>query len=339
MQLWVVIISLVGQLNVSGYVESRPYLSWNDSVHVYGYNRGWLEFKTDGDNYGAQLAFDCTIPYDSTSLSQAIEKKTISRLCLWFGPENLRLTAGKQRLYWGVARIFRPLDVFNRINFFEPGYERPGSNALLGYLSLGSLTSIRGVYLPADNWQRSLYGLRVGSNIIKNDIGLTVMHKPLDKKTIVGGEIAGELAVGYWCELSYTWEDTSRFLKTAVGIDYTFPLMIYSMVEFFYDGSGEADPADYDFTKIVSGERTTLGQEYLYCTVGLVQNPFLRPSLSSIINLNDRGAIVIPNLSYSPFDNGELNVGLNFFLGPAQSEFKQLLPYTGQAYIWFRVYI
>lgn len=138
MQFWVILVSLVGQISISGYVESRPYLLWNDSLLIYGYNRGWLEFKTEAEKYGVQLAFDCTVPYDYTSFIRLVEKATLSRLCLWVGPENMRLTAGKQRLYWGVAKVFKPLDVFNPINFSEPSYQRPGSNAILGYLSIWS---------------------------------------------------------------------------------------------------------------------------------------------------------------------------------------------------------
>lgn len=89
------------------------------------------------------------------------------------------------------------------------------------------------------------------------------------------------MAIGYWGEFSYTQEDTVRYLKTSFGIDYTFPFPVYGMVEYFYDGSGEDNPANYDFTKVISG----LAQQYLYIILGSVHNPFLRPAAGSIINL------------------------------------------------------
>lgn len=332
------LLCLFMQIDISGYVETRPFLSWSDSLSISGYNRGWIEFKTDGLNYGTQLAFDLIIPYDTTYFVYAVENITISRLALWIGPENLRMIAGKQRLYWGVARVFRPLDVFNPINFFEPGYEKPGSNAILGYVSLGTLTGIRGVFLPQYDLKKSFSGLRFGTNLFKNDLGLNIMHRSSEKKTILGAEIAGELFMGYWGEYIYTWEDTVDYSKFTIGLDYTFPFMVYTMVEYFFDGNGVADPADYDFTKIMSGERMTLAQQYLYLTIGTIYNPFFRPAINSIINLDDKGFIIMPQVSYSIFENAEIVTGLNYFIGSDDSEFKNITSFDGQIYVWVKVH-
>lgn len=338
MVLIAVVLSILGQIDISGWVEMRPHLAWNDSANVYGYSRGWLEFRAEGSDYGSQVALDCIVPYDTIHAIDLEERVRISRLALWLGPEDLRIIAGKQRLYWGVARVFRPLDIFNPVNYFEPGYERPGSNAVLGYGSIGTMTSIRGVYVPQHDLHRPFWGFRLGTNVLKNDIGLNLMRKSSELRTTVGSELAGDLLVGYWSELSYTWEDTSQYAKTTLGIDYTFPGMIYGMLEFFWDGSGEDEPEDYDFAKVFSGERVTLARHYLYLSIGLAHNPFFRPSINSVVNLNDRGLVLIPQIYYSIFENAELTLGLNYFLGSSSCEFKTISPFDGQIYIWSRVY-
>ena len=332
------VLVLISQLNAGGYIETRPYITWNDSTNFLGYNRGWLEFRNEGTNYGTQLALDLTVPYDTTTFDYVLDNIRVSRLALWLGPEQTRLIAGIQSLYWGVGRVFRPLDIFNRTNYFEPSYERPGTNALLGYLAPSTLTSLRGIIVPYGNIENTLLGIRLGANIAANDIGFTAMHQSSERRTIIGGEITGELLLGYWGELSYTWDDTIDYNKMTVGLDYTFPLMIYTMVEYFFDGSGEDDPADYDYTQITSGERQTLAQHYLYASIGFFRNPFLRPSVNSIINLNDRGAIIIPQLIYSIFENTDLTFGINYSIGPDDSEFRNITPYRGAAYIWIKVY-
>lgn len=333
-----IMLALVIQVDISGYVETRPYLVWNESLHIFGYNRGWLEFKTDGIQYGSHLALDLIIPYDTTAFNYAIENITISRLALWLGRENLRIIAGKQRLYWGAARVFRPLDVFNPINFFEPGYERPGSNALLGYVALGNLTSIRGIFVPEYTLRESFSGVRLGSNLFENDVGLNVMYRTEPKKTILGAEITGELEVGYWGEFSYTWDDTLDYAKVSIGIDYTFPFMIYMMFEYFFDGSGVSNSDDYDFTKIMQGERVTLAQDYFYVTIGSSYNPFFRPTMNAVINVNDKGFILIPQLYYAIFENTEIITGMNIFIGSDESEFTNTTPYNGALYVWAKVY-
>lgn len=325
-------------VDAGGYVETRPYVTWNDSTEFLGYNRGWLELKTEEAKYGAQIALDLIVPYDTSSLGYALDNVEVSRLAMWLGDDKARVVAGKQSLYWGVGRVFRPLDIFNRTNYFEPSYERAGTNALLGYLSLGDLTSVRGVIIPRGDIENTLGGMRTGTNLAGNDIGLTVMHHSSERRTIVGAEIAGELAVGYWGEIANNWHDTVDYSRISAGLDYTFPLAVYAMFEYFFDGSGESDPTYYDYTQIASGERQTLAQHYLYTSIGLLYNPFLRPSLSAITNLNDRGTIVIPQLSYGVFENAEITLGFNYALGSAESEFRNMVPYRGAVYVWARVY-
>jgi hypothetical protein len=330
-------ILLLNQLDITGYAESRPYLAIGDSINFFGYNRGWLEFKHDGIDYGAQIGFDCLAPFDTTFVSIA-EYVKISRMAVWLGPTNRRIIAGRQSLYWGAARVFRPLDILNRANYFEPTYERPGTDAILGYLSIGDMTSLRGIVVPRYNPKKSIYGLRVGTNILKNDLGIDILYRSSPRMTTVGAEITGEAEIGYWVEFSYTFEDTTEYPKVSIGVDYTFPFMVYAMVEFFYDKTGQRNPADYSFEEILLGRRSTLAQEYLYGSVSLVQNPFFRPSINTIVNLNDRGFIFIPQINRSLFDNAELILGSNIFIGPDDCEFKNLVPYDAQVYIWAKVY-
>ncbi len=336
----IIFILLVSQADISGYVETRPYFFWGDSVFLTGYNRGWLELKADGSDYGIQAAVDLFVPYDTTDYSNIFEDLAIERLALWLGPENMRIIAGKQHLYWGVGRVFRPLDIFNETNFLEPGYEKPGYNALLGYLSLGNLSSLRAIVGPKNDFENSLYGLRIGSNIVKNDIGMTIIHRPSAELTIFGGELTGEFVLGYWCEYSYVKEDTLDYSKLSLGVDYSLPLRIYIMTEFFFDGSGVSDPDDYDFNRIYSGERTTLAQHYLYLTLGTIPNPFavLQPSINTLINLDDRSFIIIPQLGLSLFENTEIFAGVNYFIGSTETELRNVVPYDGAAYIWAKVY-
>lgn len=329
---------IVTQINISGYVETRPYITWNDSTHFTGYNRGWLELKTADADHGVQVGLDLIVPYDTSTFSYVIDNISISRLALWLGDERARIVVGKQSLYWGVGRIFRPLDIFNRTNYFEPGYERAGSNALLGYLSLGDLSNVRGLVMPGGDINSTLVGIRTGTNVAGNDIGLTFMHRASERQTIVGGEITGELFAGYWGEVSYTRNDTIDYTKMSVGLDYTFPPAIYVMVEYYFDGSGVADPLYYDYSLITAGQRQTLAQHYLYASIGLANNPFFKPSIGSIINLIDGGTIIIPQLTYAVMENAEVTMGLNLAFGSTESEFRNITPYRGAVYLWGKVY-
>ncbi len=333
-------LCLFHQYDLSGYAETRPYVLVGDSVAFTGFNRGWLELTADGDQYGVQIACELTVPYDTVFFTTVEENIAISRLAVWLGPEVARVIVGRQLLYWGVGRVFRPLDIFNAVNYFEPTYERAGSNALLGYVALGGLSSIRGIIQPRSKPEQSLYGVRLGTHVLKNDISVSAMHRRSDRMTLIGGEIAGELLVGYWGEYGHTTEETIDYSKCTIGVDYTFPFMLYAMVEYFFDGSGVDDPSDYDYSLITSGLRTTLGQHYIYASMSTVPNPVdvFRPSLSALVNIKDHGFVFIPQITIVPYENADVNVGMNIFLGPGESEFVNLVPYDVAAYTWLKIY-
>lgn len=334
-----ILVTLLSLLDISGYVESRPYLLWNDSLEVAGYSRGWLAADTKGDSYGADFALDLIVSYD-TSFSVPADDIRIARLALWLGRESARITIGRQRLSWGVARVFRPLDVFNPANYLEPGYERFGVDAVLGYVALGQLSSFRCLFIPEHVMPRSFSAARIATNLVKNDIAATFMYRDAPRQMSLGGELAGEAVVGYWFEYRYTDENQRDFSMFSVGVDYTLPWRLYVMSEFFFDGSGVDDPSQYDVSLVVRGIRTTLAQRYCYASVSTVPTPFdlFRPSCGILVNIDDQGIAIIPQLFVQLFENTDITIGVNCFVGSAESEFKRVIPFNGAAYLWGKVY-
>jgi hypothetical protein len=336
----IIALAIFAQSHLKGYVETRPYVYWSDSTNVSGYNRGWLELTSRAETYGTQLGLDVIVPFDTTSIEHALESITISRLALWIGPEHLRCIIGKQRLYWGVGRVFRPLDVFNRTNYFDPNYERSGSTAAVAYWAFNAVSSMRVLFMPQRDIDHSQSSMRLGSSVFKHDVGVTIMHRSQPRHTLMGAEVTGELLVGYWGEYRYSWladEDYSQFV---LGLDYTFPLGLYLMTELFFDGSGVADTDLYDYAQITSGERVTLAQRYLYLSAGMFPDPFavIQPRLAGLVNLDDNGFVLIPQIMVSLFENTEITIGGNVIYGPETSEFGNIIPFNGSVYMWLKVY-
>jgi hypothetical protein len=332
------ILFINGRADFSGYAETRIFLSGADSINFFGYSRGWLELNTDADYYGGQAAFDYTAAYDTAHFAGVRSGIEISRLAIWLGPENLRITAGKQRILWGVARVFRPLDMINPVNFFEPGYERIGFPAILTSFAPGRLTDIRLLCRPRFNLGDGLYAGRFGTNLFKNDIGLNIFYRPAEEQIVFGGDLAGELAAGYWVEGTYTRDDSSGYGKITFGLDYTFPGAVYAMAEYFFDMSGESNPDEYDYQKLISGERGTLGQNYLYLSIALARGLVFSPGLNAVCNLDDRTGIIIPQTSCQPWDNVELSFGVNVPFGSNSGEFRRIAAYDLMVFLWGKVF-
>ena len=88
------------------------------------------------------------------------------------------------------------------------------------------------------------------------DAALTLIREGSSNTSIYGLDLRGENFIGWWLETGYFVSphpdntDIRRDdIKLVLGFDYTFPIKrgLYWMNEFFYDSTGEEDPANYDF--------------------------------------------------------------------------------------------
>ena len=61
----IIILVLVTQFHLGGYVETRPFMYWGDSTSLTGYSRGWLELISREETYGTQIGLDIIVPYDT----------------------------------------------------------------------------------------------------------------------------------------------------------------------------------------------------------------------------------------------------------------------------------
>lgn len=324
-------------LDIGGYIDNRPHIGFADSVIFAGFTRGWFDMKADQDLYGANAVLDLMIPYDS-SLNIRRDEIEISRLAAWVGPYDRRVTLGRQLINWGVSRVFKCLDFFNRLNYFEPAYERSGVDAIQALWAFSQRGSARALCKPSWTFDKTLLAGRLASNFFYNDVGLNAFYQKEPDLIAAGFDITGELLAGYWAETAYWQNDTAEYFKSTIGIDYTFPLSIYTMAEYFHDASGQTAPAQYDYSLLYDGTRSTLGQDYLYLSAGIVPNTYLRPAFNVIVNLNDHGTILMPNIFYAPFDNVDLNIGASFVIGNDISEFQNINPYSAVVYTWLKVY-
>ncbi len=324
-------------LDIGGYIDNRPFLGFSDSIIFSGFTRGLVDMKTDQEIYGAYAAIDLMIPFD-TSIVQARNTIEIPRLAAWVGNYNLRATLGRQLVNWSTSRVFKCLDFFNAVNYLEPGYERSGINAIQASWTFSHRGSIRLLCKPLNTFDESFYAGRLATNLLKNDIGINTFYQNNPVLKAAGLDLGGELIFGYWAEAVSWQNDSAEHFKSTIGIDYTLPLSVYLMAEYFHDASGQSDPLQYDFTLIYDDLRSTLARDYLYINAGITPNVLFRPGISAIINLNDRGTTLIPNIFYALYDNVDLNVGANIAFGDAASEFKNINPYDAVVYLWLKAY-
>ncbi|MDI3281151.1 MAG: hypothetical protein QJR13_07260 [Bacillota bacterium] len=184
----------------------------------------------------------------------------VDRLFLEWDDGPTRVTLGRQRIAWGVGYAFSPLDQFNPPNPLDPSAPRLGADALvlrrstgdLSYLSAVGVLPQTGGTSPAAAGANPAAGAIWGFHAARTDLALSYLADPARALHQWGLAAKGDLGVGWHLEGVYQkpWAgaEDGRWLGV-LGLDYSFlDGQLVCLWEYFYDGTGEPDPARYDYT-------------------------------------------------------------------------------------------
>ncbi len=232
------------------------------------------------------------------------------------------VTVGRQRIAWGTAYFWNPTDLLNPFNPIQlERDERAGVDAVLAEANLGALSRLSLVYAPHDHWETSSLASRVRTNMLGFD--LAAMGGWFREDWVVGGDFAGSIQqVGVRGEAAFTAaEGNEDFLRAVAGADYTFSNTLLVVVEYYYNGQGQSQKQDYEFSRLFSGELLNLARQYLGAIAGYDLTPLLRWDNYAILNLNDGSLYFSPNLTYSVMTNLDWALGPQLFVGSDGSEY------------------
>lgn len=343
---WPFCLRLRAETKFFGYFENRFFLlhqtsgsGGNDSFKIGDYNRLRLMAEmAPGEKVNLNIAVDLFTfhgivqsPLGVTAGSQTsltageTGRIDLDRAYVNFSLKKLDIAVGKQRVALGVSYLWAPLDIFNRVNLFEPKEEKPGATAVKVYWPVSGKTSLTGVFAPESDFRTSKSALRAQTQAGTVDIGLTLIRWGMQNETIYGIDVRGENFIGWWLEGGMFVSPASTDCKLIAGFDYTFPLRsgLYWLGEFFYDSSGTSDPLQYDFQKLADGVRFTLGRAYFFSLLRYPFSEFLSASVAYIGNWRDSSFLINPSLSYDLTQSLNLSAGLYLPAGGARGEFSQ----------------
>lgn len=350
---------LSAETDIFGYFENRFFLventliSWknlNDKFSLGDYNRLRLKLKSSpSEKVTVNMAVDfysfhgiLTSPLGTYGSAEdagtgSSVKIDLDRAYVDLYFKKFDLAVGKQRVALGVSYLWAPLDIFNRINILEPKEEKPGANAIKLYIPLGSSSSLTGIFSPESDFSTSKSGLRAKTQMLGIDMAVTLIRSGAEEATVYGIDFRGENFIGWWLESGYFVSPDRKDIKVVLGFDYTFPVKrgIYWLNEFFYDESGEKDPADYDYQKLYTGQRFTLGQKYYFSMLSYAFSDFFSGSAAYIANWGDGSYILNPGLRYDISQNVQITAGCYFPLGRSRGEFRKDRPNI--YFVWLKI--
>ena len=265
------------------------------------------------------------------------------------------ITFGKQQISLGTGYFSNPTDVFNVKDALDPTYEQPGHNAVRMDLYLGTRLSLMALYSPIEmDWGNSgkLVRMKAGLehfdfSVLFNEMqyNITDFYTFQTEKQLrryIGLNFVGELlGFGVWGEGAYNFiESDDDFYEFIVGADYTFDSGLYTLIEYHRNSQAKSDYEDYDLNdwmRFFVGEMKTIARDQLY---GFIQYPLtdlIAIGTSAIISVSDGSTAFVPTIYYSLFENVELTLMMNLYVGDEEKVYNSNLGNGGllRANIYF----
>lgn len=250
---------------------------------------------------------------------------------------------GRQAIAWGSARTINPTDVLGPFAYDELDVEdRRGVDAVRLRIPLGFMGEIDIGYLSGYdfNFDESAVYFRGKQYLGQTDLsGMVVIFQ---ENLMLGIDLARSLeGAGIWLEAAWVNPDEIRpyddavdeesYFRATVGADYSFGDKTYGFLEYHYNGAGSSDPEKYfslhETVPYREGGVFLMGEHYLIPGINYQITPLITLNGSTIFNLSDQSAILMPSLEYNIAENIYLSGGA--YLGLGKKGRMMNLPYLG----------
>ena len=250
----------------------------------------------------------------------------------------LTFQLGRQQIGWGTGYAFNPTNVFQKKSILDPSYELDGVDALRMFLDIAGSFDVDLLYIPENSIDSSSYGGRLRGNVkgfLDFSLGYLdylstymdpVIFLPFKKKNkIFTLDFSTEfLGIGVHGEGTYNLKTKKKI--GLLGIDYTFNDGLTScLLEYLRNEEGKDDFKDYnpaDWLNYLSGYTLSMGKNEIFFNLERIHELFTF-RLSSIFNVNDKSAIIMPGVRYSFNDYTSLQIIGYLGVGEENTEYSK----------------
>jgi hypothetical protein len=291
------------------YLMSRTRINIEYEIDAFYSNQNSIPFISLTSTNRQVVNLKWTI-FDQDNISVS---NYIDRLYLRQGFDWGNITVGRQRIAWGVGRVWSPTDLFNPINPANFGkIEKDGADAASLTYSFANFTDINIVYNPQEKLNSSNAGFRLRTNFDQYDFALVGGY--FDRSIVAGGDFAGNFFdAGLRGEgiISMNKDDPdSNYAKFVFGMDNQFTSKLYALIEYQFNGEGAANKFDYDLSGLLNGRIINLSRDYIDAGISYQLTPLITVSLTNNSNLNDGSGYVTILGTYSISDNSSATAGV-----------------------------
>ena len=253
----------------------------------------------------------------------------LDRASLQFSTDFADFSVGRDAIAWGSARVVNPTDVVAPYTYDQLDTEDlVGVDALRVRIPVGVMGEIDAGYISgADfDFDKSAIFLRTQLNAAETDFSILLLE--FQRDLLIGLDVArGIGGAGFWLETAYVLtepfndeSDTSEdYLRTSIGLDYSFGGETYAFIEYHFNGAGAPEPENYltnlEQPAYTRGSVYLLGRHYLAPGFTRQITPLIGFGGQLLFNLSDVSAWIAPQVSYNIAEDIHLSIGGLISLG------------------------
>jgi len=326
---WVSFTDRKGSLTTGNLVHNRINFRWNLSpeIHLRIEARNRLFYgeqvkMTPG--YGSLIDADkgvVDLSYNIVDDTSVVLNTMLDRLLLNWSHKKWEITAGRQRINWGINLVWNPNDIFNTFNYFDFDYEeRPGSDAVRIQYYSGGFSSFEVAYKFARTAEEQVGAVMYKTNFRQYDLqGFTGV---CFQDVVLGTGWAGNIRnIGFKGEVAYfhpykQMMDTAGVLSASVSMDRSFRNNYFAMISYLYnsEGKGLFSGVQELTGAVLSAKRLMPFEHSFFGQLSKSFNPLINGSLALIFSPQNSTVILLPSVAISVGENWDLAlIGQTFF--------------------------
>ena len=247
----------------------------------------------------------------------------LDRASVQFSTDFADFSIGRDAIAWGSARIINPTDIIAPYTYDQLDTEdRVGVDAIRVRIPIGVMGEVDTGYIFGNNFNfgKSAVFLRTQLNAVETDFSILLME--FQRDLLIGLDITrGIGGAGFWLETAYVFttpfddlpDAADNYLRTSVGLDYSFGGETYTFIEYHFNGAGAKNPENFltnlEQPAYTRGGVYLLGTHYLAPGITHQLTPLISFSGQMLFNLSDPSTWVAPQIAYNVAEDIHLSVG------------------------------
>ncbi len=312
---------------IDNLIHHRLNVAWYPNEHL----TGKIEFRTrvfHGDvvglipDYGRFIDvnddyFD--LSWMSVNNNRVVIHTMIDRLYLQWNKNDWEVTAGRQRINWGVNLAWNPNDLFNTYSFYDFDYEeRPGSDALRIKKYTGFASEVDFAIKVADSFEELTAAGRYQFNKWNYDIQF--LGGVMQNHLALGSGWAGNLGnAGFKGELTYLnqFNSNEQGWLVSTTLDYLFSNSLYFNGAVLYSSFGQkkSDLFVVDTRSNLDIKSLSPYRMSTFVQASYPVHPLVNLGLSNIFFPSDASVFINPYVTYSVLQNLDLDLISQLYFG------------------------